>query len=451
MVYHDGAYHLFYQYNPDDTDWGSVHWGHATSEDLFNWKNQGSKLEPEDDVLQFSGGAVVDSENTSGFGRDSLVLTYTGHHRDTRIEDQRLAYSTDGGKSVTKYADNPVIPSNSPDFRDPNVFRYEPDDSWRLVVSRVSATNDRPAGIEIYRSEDLHDWTYESTYEKRAIHDATEWECPDLYELPVKGGDTKWVLTVSADGGRVDHLVGEFDGTDFSLDRRVVADKGHDYYAAMSWANEPQDRRIALGWMNNWRYAEEIPDPGWRGTMTVPRRVTLVEDGDTVDVRQSPAGELTTLRGTKLTSLDSERLHSGDEPLANEGVSGRCLDIEMAIAPGNADTVGLDVRKGEEQQTTISYHTDTEMLLFDRSKSGTYFDTASSGATSADLQPMDDGTISLRVLVDRSSVEVFANDGRLAMSNLIYPDWQSDGISLFTENGDAEIVSLDVWELSLTQ
>jgi sucrose-6-phosphate hydrolase SacC (GH32 family) len=222
MVYHDGQYHLFYQYNPDDTQWGDIHWGHATSEDLVTWENHGAKLAPENDIMQFSGGAVVDHRNDAEFGADSIVFAYTGHHTDTEIQDQRIAYSGDGGTTVTKYEANPVLPSSVGEFRDPNVFWYEPDESWRLVVSRVEATEGHPAGIEIYSSENLRDWNYESTYERRYSHDAAMWECPDLYELPVAGGTSKWVLTVSADGNRVDHHVGTFDGSAFALDRLIA-------------------------------------------------------------------------------------------------------------------------------------------------------------------------------------------------------------------------------------
>lgn len=451
MVYYDGEYHLFYQYNPDDTRWGNVHWGHATSEDLVTWEDHGAKLAPEDGVLQFSGGAAVDERNTAGFGENALVVAYTGHHVDSGVEDQRLAYSDDRGETVTKYDANPVLPSETGDFRDPNVFRYGPDESWRLVVSRVQAADDRPVGIEIYSSENLRNWTYESTYEQRYSHDADMWECPDLYELSVDGGSSKWVLTVSADGERVDHLIGSFDGSVFSLDRRVVADHGFDFYAAMSWANEPRDRRLSLAWMNNWSYAEEIPGPGWRGTQTFPRRVTLSNEGSGMHIRQRPAEEITEFRNALLGSFESELITPDVDPVDDADVRGRCLDIVATIDPGEAERTGLTVRKGEGQRTTVSYQAASGTLLFDRTASGEFFGDGASGSTSAPLDTLSDGTIELRLLVDRSSVEVFANDGRLSMSNLVFPDWHSTGVSLFADGGDAELVSLDVWELTTGQ
>lgn len=452
MVYYDGQYHLFFQYNPDGTQWANIQWGHATSDDLVSWEEHGVKLPYEDGIHQFSGGAVVDEENTAGFGTDALVLSYTGHHDGTEVQDQRIAYSTDNGETVTKYVDNPVIDSDIGEFRDPNVFRYEPDDRWIMAVSRVHTAPDRPAGIEFYSSDDHVEWTYESTYEVKNTHDADLWECPDLFELPVDGGDdSRWVLTVSVDHDREDHHIGHFDGTSFSLDRREVADHGFDFYAAMSWANDPEERRLLLAWMNNWPYAGEIPGPGWRGAQTFPRRLTLVDDGAGPELRQRPAPALDTIRGTRLAQITDEPLAPDSDPLADADVTGRCIEVDALIQPDDASEVGVRVRESSDgdQYTAVSYQPVGSLLRFDRRESGAFFDDATYGERSVTLDPLPDGSIRLRLLVDRSSVELFANDGRLTMSNLVFPDWESTGVSLFTTGGTATLVELTVDELCL--
>lgn len=252
LVHRDGIYHLFYQAG----EWPR-YWDHATSTDLVNWTEHGTAIPATDSISPFSGGADVDAHDTAGFGEDAIICMYTGHHIDSGIEDQRIAYSTDDGKTVEKYERNPVIDSEHGDFRDPNPFWYEPDGSWRMVIGRISAIEDRPAGTEIWSSDNAIDWTYESTYGSGG----EGWECPDLFELPVKGADeTKWVLVVSPIGTRnVEYHIGEFDGTEFIGEQRFTADYEYDFYAAQKWSNTPgeDDRGLHIGWMNNWNYAME--------------------------------------------------------------------------------------------------------------------------------------------------------------------------------------------------
>ena len=437
LVYRNGTYHLFYQAGKDRR-----RWDHATSEDLVTWREHGTKLPVEDGVQQFSGGAAID-DGDSGFGSDTIILTYTGHHEAEPKQDQRLAYSTDDGETVHKYADNPIIESEVNDFRDPNVFPY--DGEWRMVVSRVAPTDERPTGIEIYSSDDLRTWRYESTFELTHSTGATAWECPDLYELPVSGTDErKWVLTNSADWDRVVHYVGEFDGSEFVAHEQFDADEGHDLYAGMTWANEPDDRRLLLGWMNHWESAHDIPDLGWKGVQSFPRRVTLERTDGNLEVRQRPARELETVRGERLADVSSASLKPGDDPLADTDAGGRALVIEAEIHPGTAEAIGLRVRESAKEETKIAYHAGLEGLLFDRGDAGAFFDEDNFGRSYAPLSPMPDGTVSLRILVDTVTVEIFANDGRMAMSNLIFPDTESTDVSAYVENGTAEIRRLVV-------
>lgn len=441
LIYHDGVYHLFYQAGERRR-----RWDHATSSDLVTWTERGTKIPDTDSIQAFSGGAVVDSRNTAGFGTDAIVALYTGHH-DDGTEDQRLAYSTDDGETFQKYENNPVIESNTGEFRDPNPFWYEPDESWRLVVSRVEATDDRPAGIEIYRSPNLLDWTYESTYVDEA---GAGWECPSLFERPVEGADeARWVLPVSPIEHRsVEYHIGRFDGTAFVDEEVHSADHGYDFYATQQWGNEPADRDLLLTWMNNWEYAMEGPDPGWRGVMTVPRTLTLEADDNGLAVIQRPAEELVCARRDPVAELHSEPITPGRDPLDGTELAGRTLEIETTITPQSASTIGLAVRTGPEQESVISYDPTDGTLRFDRSNAGEFF--GSNGTeretTAVELPPTD--ALDLRVLIDRCSVEIFAANGRHTMTNLVYPDRESTGVSLFAEDGVARVEELVAYTLS---
>lgn len=440
LVYHQGKYHLFYQAGAE-----SRRWDHATSTDLINWTEHGTKISDTASIQAYSGGAVIDENNTAGFGNDALIALYTGHHDDD-IEDQRLAYSTNNGRTVQKYEGNPVIPSEVDDWRDPRPFWYEPDDSWRFVITRVDSTEGRPAGIEIYSSDDLLDWTYESTYGSGG----ERWETPNLLELPVEGSDeTRWLMSMSIEATRtVEHHVGRFDGTDFISDEVFRADYGYDFYAPQYWANTPRDRGLFIYWMNNWNYAMDTPDNGWQGAMTVPRTVTLTESDDGIEVRECPAEEMAETRTDTIAELDSETITPSNDPLSGTGITGSSLELITSIDTRSANQVELRVREGNNQASVITYDVDDEELRFDRTNAGEFFESGYYGETSAPLEPLDDGTIELRVLVDRSSVEIFANEGRMTMTNLVFPDGNSTDVSLSTEGGAATLDRLVAYDLA---
>lgn len=438
LVYLDGVYHLFYQAG----EWPR-RWDHATSTDLINWTEHGTKIPATSSISPFSGGAVIDKDTTAGFGEDALVCMYTGHHIESGVEDQRIAYSTDNGQTVHKYNGNPVIPSDVGDFRDPNPFWYEPDESWRMVVGRIKATEDRPAGAGIYSSENLIDWTYETTYRSGS----GQWECPDLRELPVEGSEeTKWVLTVSPVETRtVEHHVGQFDGTEFTSEEVVAADYGTDFYATQTWSNTPEGRELSISWMNNWSYAMDTPDNGWQGAMTIPRTTRLTDVGNSVEVRQFPADEMIETRTETLAELDSGTIAPSNNPLQGENVTGRTLELITTIDPHSADRIGLRVREGTDQESMIVYDAVDEELRFDRTNAGQFFDNA--GKAAAPMGLLDNGTIKLRVLIDRCSIEIFANEGRQTMTNLVYPNRDSTGVSFFAESGAAKIEHLVAYDI----
>jgi fructan beta-fructosidase len=439
LVYQNGVYHLFYQAG----EWPR-RWDHATSTDLVNWTEHGTKIPATTSISPFSGGAVIDENNTTGFGTDALVCMYTGHHIESGVEDQRIAYSTDNGQTVHKYDGNPVIPSDVGDFRDPNPLWYEPDNSWRMVVGRISPSEGRPAGTEIYSSENLLDWTYESTYKSGD----EAWECPDLFKLPVEGSaEMRWVLTVSPVETRtVEYHVGHFDGTEFTADEVVTADDGYDLYATQRWSNSPEDRGLNISWMNNWNYAMDTI-VGWQEAMTIPRTTMLKEVEDSIEVRQYPADELTETRTETIAEMDSGTIAPSNNPLKRTDVTGRTLELVTTIDPHSADQVGIRVREGDDQESVIVYDAVTKELRFDRTNSGKVFHDDYYGTTSVPLEPLDDDTITLRVLVERCSVEIFANEGRQTMTNLVFPDWDSTDVSLFAEGGAAKIDHLIAYDL----
>jgi len=269
LVYKDGEWHLFYQFNPFGSVWGNMTWGHAVSEDLVHWKHLPQAIEPDDLGAIFSGSAVVDKDNTAGFGAGAIIAIYTAcGERQT----QCIAYSTDNGRSFTKYSGNPVVTSDEYyDFRDPHVFWHEGTGRWIMLTCAG-------IGIDIYSSPNLIEWTLESHYGEEGIGCRnTVWECPDLFPM----GD-KWVLLISntrdwTNGQSTQYLVGSFDGHEFVADdpRELWVDDGSDYYAAITWTDAPNDRRILLGWGINWQYAGITSNVGWRGMMTVPREVSL--------------------------------------------------------------------------------------------------------------------------------------------------------------------------------
>jgi len=445
MVYYDGTYHLFYQAGENHR-----RWDHATSTDLRNWTEHGTKIPDTSTIQAFSGGAVIDKNNTSGFGTDAMVCMYTGHHDDTGEQDQRIAHSTDGGDTVIKYSGNPVLADGHDDWRDPNPFWYEPTGNWRMVIARVSANGtDRPAGIEIYESDDLIDWTYLSTYESGGAG----WECPDLYTLPVTNtNESRWVMTVSVEWDHVEHHIGHFDGTTFTVDNTVYADSGRDFYGGQSWDNEPAtDSRLMLSWMNHWDYATDTPDNGWKGAQSFPRRVELEDTGNEIVPRQTLDSALTNERTGTLVELSNETIDADTDPLDDhETVGEPFYEILAVIDPGDADSVTLKTRvdEGIGQETLLTYDSVTDELILDRNNAGNYFGDTSKDTASQPLTTRSDGTVKLRVLVDRSSITSIANDGEKTMTNQIFPDETSTDTGLTASGGTATLESLTLYSYS---
>lgn len=452
MVYYNGEYHLFYQYHPGSDLWGPMHWGHAVSRDLIHWKHLPIALYPDEHGTIFSGSAVIDRNNTFGLGRDVMVAVFT--HDQENLQSQSLAYSNDSGRTWIKYAANPVLSAREgfADFRDPRVFWYGDGGTGHWVM--CLAAHDR---ILFYISPDLIHWSESGSFGPGHGSTAGVWETPELFQLPVDGGpETRWVLVVgvqdgaAAGGSGTEYFVGSFDGKTFTSENPphtvLWGDYGADYYAAQSWNDEPEGRRLLIAWMNNWQYARLIPSSGQRGVFSLIREVTLTRTENGIRLVHKPIAELQELRTTH-HHWQEMKIQSDTNLLAD--IQGIALEIlaEFKISD-NPDCFGFRVRVGAHEQTTISYHVKEQRLLVDRRQSGTLdFKDTFAGIHSAVLPPLS-GIIRLQIFVDSTSVEVFANDGLVTFTESIFPSEESQGLQLFVEGGEVIANSLDIYRLS---
>jgi levanase/fructan beta-fructosidase len=439
LVQHDGVYHLFFQYNPEGNAWGNMSWGHATSPDLVRWTEHPVAIPYDDDEEIYSGSVVVDHRNSSGLGTGSvLVAVYTSVYSDGK-QAQSLAYSEDG-MTWTKYAGNPVLDRGSKAFRDPKVSWYPSDGGYWLMVAVEAEARE----IVFYRSDDLRNWEYLSTF---GPVDAIEslWECPDLFALPIDGDPDRlgWVLVVSlnpdhaGDGSATRFFVGEFDGITFTAApgefRRF--DWGRDLYAAVSFENEPAGRRILVGWMSNWDYAGSVPTSPWRGSMSLPRELSLVTVGGVVTLVQQPPRELGALdlAGLSLGPFDLDGTRSF--------AAGQRYRVDVTFDLVDAE-VGLDLLVGAGEVTRLRYDSRSERLSLDRTRSGdTDFHTAFASIESA-VVPFRGG-LRLQVFVDRTSVEVFAQNGEVCLTGQVFPAESSTGFAIGSFGGVARVSVLD--------
>ncbi|WP_232492755.1 glycoside hydrolase family 32 protein [Novosphingobium kaempferiae] len=450
LVYYDGEYHLFFQYNPHGDRWGHMNWGHAVSRDLTTWQELPVAI-PETEVMAFSGSAVIDWKNTSGFGKGGkppMVAIYTGFDPKTRNQSQYVAYSNDRGRTFTPYGK--VIDIGSTEFRDPKVFWHAPTRRWVMVV--VKAAEKKAA---FYSSADLKQWTHESDFGPTASSHSVNWECPDHFELPIdKGrpGETRWVLNVSQGDGGLDNgsagqwFVGAFDGHRFTLEPGWPeaphwADEGADFYAAQSWNEVPDGRRIWIGWATNLRYASNIPTYPARGIMTMPRALSLRREGTDWRIAQAPVREIEQYRGPARHIAD---LRLGASPKALD--LAESVDMTVTIEALKATQVALTLTDAAGYQLVIGYTPATREVFVDRTRSGPHFHDAFAARHIATLPP-GDGPMTMRLLVDRSIVELYAADGTRTITDRFFRGrgplrWEAS-----SQGGEALIRKLDAWQL----
>ena len=449
MFYKDGVYHLYFQHNPYGSTWGNMNWGHSYSTDLVHWTYAGDAITPDAWGTVFSGSAVVDKDNSAGFGRNAIVAFYTSA-KPTPWGDaqmQSIAYSTDDGKTFEKYPGNPVITSTEKDFRDPHVFRHEATGRWIMILA---------AGQEmrIYSSANLKDWTYESSFGKEYGSHAGVWECPDLFELPVEGtSEKKWVLVCNINpggpfgGSATQYFTGTFDGHKFTCDTKPEVTKwmdyGKDHYAAVSFDNAPDGRRVMIAWMSNWQYANQVPTVQFRSANAIARDVYLFRDKGVDYVGSRPVAEMTALRGNAVVSKKATLGELSVKKMFK--TPSGAYEIDLAMAPQDGATVKLMLSNQKGEYVTVVYDGNMGTLSFDRRQGGdNKFSELFPAVTTA---PVHGKLTSLRVFVDKSSVEVFGNDGRAVMTNLVFPSEPYNSLTLGSDKKTA-VSSLKVYPLT---
>jgi len=455
LVFYRGEYHLFYQHNPFGDTWGHMSWGHAVSPDLVRWQHLPVALCEEDGVMIFSGSAVVDWRNTSGFGDGAdppLIAIYTGH--SATEQTQHIAYSLDAGRTWTKYAGNPVIAIGSRNFRDPKVFWHEATGRWIMVT--VLADQHR---VRLYGSPDLIHWEHLNDFGP-AGSAVGEWECPDLFPLSVEGeqNSARWVLKVDVGPRNLPHglcgqyFIGRFDGEKFvnenPPDLTLWSDHGNDFYAVQSWSDVPETdgRRLWLAWLNNWRYANTIPTSPWRGAMTIPRALALRRYPEGLRLVQRPVAELASLRRAHFGRAGLP-VADANQQLRASGMGGDALEIIADFRLAGATEVGLRVRAGGGEATAVGYDAIARQLFVDRTHSGDANFSSDFPDRHAAPLPHEDGRIRLHLFVDRCSVELFGGGGRAVITDLIFPSPSSTSLEVYAAGGAAVVERLDIWAL----
>ena len=445
MVYKDGEYHLFYQHNPYGSKWGNMHWGHAISKDLINWEHRPDAITPDALGTIFSGSAVVDTDNTAGFGAGAIVAIYT-QNSDRQV--QSIAYSTDNGRSFTKYENNPVLTSDARDFRDPKVFWHKETQRWIMLLAVGQE-------MQIFSSSNLKDWAFESSFgEGQGAHGGV-WECPDLFELPVDGtNEKKWVLLCNLNpggpfgGSATQYFVGTFNGKEFvneSPSQTKWMDWGKDHYAAVTWSDAPDNRRIAIAWMSNWQYANDVPASQYRSPNSVPRDLSLFTvDGETY-LQSAPSPELLKLRDiSKKRSFKVNGTRTIKDMIAgNEGA----YEIELTIENQHADVIGFRLYNDKGEEVDMQYDMKEKKFSMDRRKSGDVgFNENFPMLTWTAIESGKD-ELKLRLFVDKSSVEAFVDGGRFVMTNQVFPSEPYTHIDFYSKGGAYKVDSFVIYKL----
>ena len=415
LFYKDGVWHLYFQYNPYGSQWENMTWGHSTSKDLVHWVHQGNAISPDALGTIFSGSAIVDKNNTSGLGKGTVVAMYTSAGKS---QTQSLAYSTDDGKTFTKYANNPVITAEVPDFRDPHMFWNEDMHAWNLILAAGQEMN-------IYSSKDLKNWTFESAFGLGYGNHDGVWECPDLMKLPVNGtGEKKWLLICNINpggpfgGSATQYFVGSFDGHKFTCESKPDVTKwmdyGKDHYATVTFDNAPDNRRVAIAWMSNWQYANQVPTMQYRSANSMPRDLGLFTDAGETYVSVVPSKELFALRGDKTNRLSA------------------ACELVVDIKSQSKPTV-ITLSNARDEQVVMTYNPKDCTFSMDRTQSG---NTGFSDMFKAKTIAPTHGTIrQLRIFIDKCSIEAFDTAGKMAMTNLVFP---TEPYGRLTVNGAAK-------------
>ena len=450
MFYKDGVWHLYFQHNPYGSTWGNLSWGHSTSTDLVHWQYEGDPVMPDAWGLIFSGSSVVDTDNTAGFGPGAIVAFYTSA-KSTPWGDaqmQSIAYSTDGGKTFTKYAGNPILTSTERDFRDPKVFWYAPGKHWVMMLAVGQQ-------MQIFSSKNLKEWKHESDFGlKQGAHGGV-WECPDLVELPIEGTKEKrWVLICNLNpggpfgGSATQYFVGTFDGKKFTNQfptKTKWMDYGKDHYATVTFSNAPDGRCVALGWMSNWQYAAVVPTKQYRSANTIARDLTLYRQGGDLLLKSAPSKEIEAARKDmkSLKKFNVSDAYSIDNLLDDNNGA---YEIEMEIRNNGAEKIVFTLLNGKGESVKMYYDTALRQFVMDRSVSGeTAFSRDFPAMTVAPVP--ETGDFTLRLFVDRSSIEAFGDGGKFVMTNIVFPSEPYNKMKFESVRGSFTVKKMNVYKL----
>ena len=411
MFYKDGEWHLYYQYNPYGSLWENMTWGHSVSKDLIHWEAVPLAIEADAIGTIFSGSCVVDKNNTAGFGKDAIIAFYTSA---AESQTQSMAYSTDGGRTFTKYDKNPVVTFNAPDFRDPKVFWYEGTNRWIMMLAVGQE-------MQIWSSANLKDWNKESSFGSEYGCHGGVWECPDMLKI----GD-KWVLICNINpggpfgGSATQYFVGDFDGKKFTCESMPKVTKwldyGKDHYATVSFSNAPDGRITVLAWMSNWQYANQVPTKQFRSANSIARDLGLFKDGEETYVSVTPSKEMLAVRGAKIK-----------KPSATCEI---IVDVK--------GTMELTLSNAKGEQVVMNYDAQKQTFAMDRTKSGDSSFSEAFDATT--VAPTHGNMKQLRIFIDNCSIEAFASDGKMAMTNLVFPNEPYNNIKV--KGGKATIYEI---------
>lgn len=474
LVYKDGEYHLYFQYNPYGSKWGNMHWGHSVSKDLVHWEHLAPAIARDTLGHIFSGSSIVDQENVAGYGAGNILAFYTSAS-DKNGQIQCLAFSKDNGRTFTKYEKNPILcPADGlRDFRDPKVFRYEPEDKWVMIVSADKE-------MRFYDSKNLKDWNYMSSFGEGYGVQPCQFECPDMVELPVDGdlNRKKWALIVNVNpgcyfgGSATQYFTGNFDGTKFSCDSQPNVTKwldwGKDHYATVCFSNTGE-RTIAVPWMSNWQYCNIVPTKQFRSANALPRELSLYTQDGEIYLSAVPVPEIKTLRKEKkeIPAFTVANDYHIDSLLAdNDGA----YELALEITVGEAEIMGFNLFNDKGEKVDIYFNLPEKRLVMDRTKSGivdfgkksvsheievhdrrkttsiNYIDDFAL-ATWAPIKKENKYT--LDVFVDKCSVEIFLNGGKVAMTNLIFPSELYNRMCFYSKGGSFQVDSFKAYRLGL--
>ena len=450
MFYKDGVYHLYFQYNPYGSMWANMTWGHSTSIDLTHWTYEGTAIVPDAWGAIFSGSCVVDKDNTAGFGKGAVVAFYTSAKSTPwgDVQSQSMAYSLDNGKTFIKYEHNPILTSTERDFRDPKVFWYAPGKHWVMMLAVGQE-------MQIYSSGNLKEWKKESSFGAMQGAHGGVWECPDLVEVAVEGSkEKKWVLICNLNpggpfgGSAAQYFVGSFDGKKFvneSPTQTKWLDWGKDNYATVTWSNAPAGRCIALGWMSNWQYANNVPTTQYRSANTLARDLTLYRAGGELYLKSKPSPEIKKARAEekKISTFEVKGNYEVASLLAdNKGA----YEIEMTIENKGTSKIDFSLMNEKGEKVAMYYDVVRKQFVMDRSASGIVgFSRDFPAVTVAPVRNTDQ--IHLRLFIDRSSVEAFGEDGEYVMTNLVFPAEPYNRMVFSSDKGSYIVKSMNVYRL----